>query len=126
MEGCRSPEALTEFGGLTFSFQMLMSIEALIMHQGHTQRKWQKAQTSAAMHPPGFSRTRRVAVNWVAPRGRVQAVGKSYRKQISLHVKKEGAASVDSENLILGQRGWGVGDGGGRYASIVLEHIRCI
>lgn len=46
-----------------------------------------------------------MAVNWVAPRGRVQAVGKSYRKQISLHVKMEGAASVGSENFILWRRG---------------------
>lgn len=48
-----------------------------------------------------------MAVNWVAPGGRVRAVGKSYRKQISLHVKMEGAASLGGENLILwGGQGW--------------------
>lgn len=55
MEGCRSPEALTQFGGLAFSFQMLMFIEALIMHQGHTQGKWQKAQPSLLLHIPQVS-----------------------------------------------------------------------
>lgn len=55
MEGCRSPEALTQFGGLAFSFQMLMFIEVLIMHQGHTQGKWQKAQTSLLLHIPQIS-----------------------------------------------------------------------
>ena len=67
----------------------------------------------SAVHPLGFSRTGRVAVNWVAPGGRVQAVGKSYRKQISLHVKMEGAASVGSENLIL----WG----GGRWTDMPAQ-----
>lgn len=58
MEGCRSLEALTQFG-LAFFFQMLMFVEVLTMHQGHTQGKWQKAQTSLLLHIPQVSQGQR-------------------------------------------------------------------
>lgn len=103
-EGCGSPEALTQLEGLAFFFQMLTFIEALIMHQGHTPGKWQKAQRHLCCYTALGALKGRVSgcELGVVPGGRAQAVGGSYRKQISVHVKMEGAASVGSEHLVMG------------------------
>lgn len=75
MEGCRSPEALTQFGGLAFSFQMLMFIEALIMHQGHTQESGRRLSRLCCYASPRFLKDRESGCELGGSRGQSPSCG---------------------------------------------------
>lgn len=114
VEDCRGLEALTQFG-LAFSFQMLMFIRHLLCTKATLKERGRRLS-----HPPGSQR-QRVAVNWVAPRGRAQAVGGSYSKRNSVHVQMEGAAPLG-----VSAPSWGCGGYASTRLASLWEHIRRI